>query len=39
MVTIREKGYKKIAIISTTDASGQDGEKSVDAALALPANK
>jgi branched-chain amino acid transport system substrate-binding protein len=36
---VREKGYKKIAIISTTDASGQDGEKSVDAALALPVNK
>jgi branched-chain amino acid transport system substrate-binding protein len=35
---IREKGYKKLAVISTTDASGQDGERAIDAALALPAN-
>lgn len=36
---MRERGYKRIALITTTDASGQDGEKSIDAALADPANK
>jgi branched-chain amino acid transport system substrate-binding protein len=36
---MRERGLKRIALISTTDASGQDGERSVDAALADPANK
>jgi branched-chain amino acid transport system substrate-binding protein len=36
---MREKGYKRIALIATTDASGQDGEKSIDTALADPANK
>ena len=35
----RERGWKKIALITSTDASGQDGDHSVDAALALPENK
>ena len=35
----RERGWKRIALLTTTDASGQDGERSVDAALALPQNK
>ena len=35
----RERGYKRIALIANTDASGQDGERSIDAALADPANK
>jgi len=36
---LRLRGLKRIAIITTTDASGQDGERNVDAALADPANK
>ena len=36
---MRERGLTRIALISTTDASGQDGERSIDAALAEPANK
>jgi branched-chain amino acid transport system substrate-binding protein len=36
---LRLRGLKRIAIISTTDASGQDGERGVDAALADPSNK
>lgn len=35
----RDRGWKRIALLTTTDASGQDGEKSVDAGLALPQNK
>lgn len=35
----RERGWKRIAIITTTDASGQDGERGLDAALALPENR
>jgi branched-chain amino acid transport system substrate-binding protein len=35
----RERGLKKLALIVTTDASGQDGEHGVDAALQLPENK
>jgi branched-chain amino acid transport system substrate-binding protein len=35
----REKGWKKLALIVTTDASGQDGEHGVDTALAAPENK
>ena len=35
----REHGWKRIALLTTTDASGQDGERGVDAALALPENK
>lgn len=36
---LRERGLKKIAILTTTDASGKDGERNVDLALALPENK
>ncbi|HXP93055.1 MAG TPA: ABC transporter substrate-binding protein [Candidatus Binatia bacterium] len=35
----RERGWKRIAIITSTDASGQDGERGMDAALALAENK
>jgi branched-chain amino acid transport system substrate-binding protein len=31
-----DRGWKKIAIITSTDASGQDGETGLDAALARP---
>jgi branched-chain amino acid transport system substrate-binding protein len=34
----REKGWHHVAIIVATDASGQDAEKQLDAALALPEN-
>jgi branched-chain amino acid transport system substrate-binding protein len=33
------QGYKKIAIISSTDASGQDADNAFNAALDLPENK
>ena len=35
---LRERGLKKIALITSTDTTGQDGERSIDTALALPAN-
>jgi branched-chain amino acid transport system substrate-binding protein len=35
----REKGYRKVALLTTTDASGQDGERGFDEALALPENR
>ena len=35
----RLRGWTKIAIITTTDASGQDGLKSFEAAIALPENR
>jgi branched-chain amino acid transport system substrate-binding protein len=35
----RERGWKRMALISSTDASGQDGENVVRAALTLPENK
>ena len=35
----REMGYKRIAMISSTDISGQNGEKVVLNALSLPENK
>jgi len=35
----RERGWTRIAMISSTDASGQDGETVVKAALAAPENK
>ena len=35
----RERGWNRIALLTTTDASGQDGEHGVDAVLALPENK
>jgi branched-chain amino acid transport system substrate-binding protein len=34
-----DRGWKKVALITSTDASGQDGETGVDAALARPAFK
>jgi branched-chain amino acid transport system substrate-binding protein len=36
---LRERNLKRVAIIASTDAAGQDGERSLDAALALPVNK
>lgn len=36
---MRDHGWNRVAIISSTDASGQDFEKGFDAALALPENK
>ena len=36
---LREHGWKRIALISSTDASGQFTEQQIDAALALPENK
>lgn len=35
----RLRGLKKLAIITSTDASGQDAEHGIDTALALPENK
>lgn len=35
----RLRGLKKIAILASTDASGQDGERAIDAGLAAPDNK
>jgi branched-chain amino acid transport system substrate-binding protein len=35
----RMKGWTKIAALQTTDASGQDGDKAIDAVLAYPENK
>jgi branched-chain amino acid transport system substrate-binding protein len=35
----RMKGWTKIAVLDTTDASGQDGDKSIDAVLGYPENK
>jgi branched-chain amino acid transport system substrate-binding protein len=35
----RMKGWTKIAIITSTDASGQDADKGFDETLALPENK
>ena len=34
----REKGWHRVALLTSTDASGQDAEKGIDAALALPEN-
>jgi branched-chain amino acid transport system substrate-binding protein len=34
----REKGWRRVALLASTSASGQDGERGVDAALALPEN-
>jgi branched-chain amino acid transport system substrate-binding protein len=36
---MREKGWKKIARLTTTDASGQDSDRDVAEALKLPENK
>jgi branched-chain amino acid transport system substrate-binding protein len=35
----RMKGWTKLALMTSTDASGQDAEKGIDANLALPENK
>jgi branched-chain amino acid transport system substrate-binding protein len=35
----RLKGWTKLATLMTTDASGQDGDRSVDTVLAYPENK
>jgi branched-chain amino acid transport system substrate-binding protein len=35
----RGRGWKKIAYIVSTDATGQDAERAIDADLALPENK
>ena len=35
----REKGWKRIAMISTTDASGQDADNAVAEGLKMPENK
>jgi branched-chain amino acid transport system substrate-binding protein len=35
---LRLKGWTRIAFISTTDATGQDGDKSLEQAMALPEN-
>jgi branched-chain amino acid transport system substrate-binding protein len=35
----REKGWTKIAMLSTTDASGQDGDRDLGDALTFPENK
>jgi branched-chain amino acid transport system substrate-binding protein len=35
----REKGWTKIAMLATTDASGQDGEHDLSDALTFPENK
>ncbi|HEV8020313.1 MAG TPA: ABC transporter substrate-binding protein [Candidatus Lustribacter sp.] len=35
----REHGYKRIAMLTSTDATGQVGDQGIDAALALPENK
>jgi branched-chain amino acid transport system substrate-binding protein len=35
---LRQRGWTKIAMITSIDATGQDAERNVDAALALPQN-
>ena len=35
----RERGWTRMSAITSTDASGQDAEHAIDAALALPENK
>jgi branched-chain amino acid transport system substrate-binding protein len=35
----RGRGWTKVALITTNDASGQDGDRNADALLALPENK
>ena len=36
---LRESGMTKIATLTTTDASGQDGDRTIDEALGRPENK
>ena len=35
----RMKGWTKLAVLDTTDASGQDGDRAIDAVLNYPENK
>ena len=35
----RNRGWNRLAFITPTDASGQDGDQAIDAALAMPENK
>jgi branched-chain amino acid transport system substrate-binding protein len=35
----RQRGWTRVAELTSTDASGQDAERAIDAALALPENK
>jgi len=35
----RLKGWTRLAVLNTTDASGQDGDRGIDAVLAQPENK
>ena len=35
----RDRGYKKVAVISTTDATGLDADKSIDTIFAQPENR
>lgn len=35
----RDRGFKKIAVITTTDATGQDADRSIDTIFALPENR
>jgi branched-chain amino acid transport system substrate-binding protein len=35
----RMKGWTKLAVLDTTDASGQDGDRAIDTALNYPENK
>ena len=35
---LRERGLTKLAVINTTDASGQDGDNTIAAVMALPEN-
>ena len=36
---LRESGMTKIGVVTTNDASGQDGDRTIDEALALPENR
>lgn len=35
----RGRGWTKLAVVTTTDASGQDGDRGIDAAMSAPENK
>jgi branched-chain amino acid transport system substrate-binding protein len=35
----RDRGFRKLAVISTTDATGQDADKAMDSVFALPENR
>jgi branched-chain amino acid transport system substrate-binding protein len=36
---LRQRGLKRLAILAATDASGQDQERGIDAAMTIPANR